>query len=41
MTMVCPKLLDYVKEDIAKTSELMMSMLKAREFRDALSNQQK
>ena len=36
-TMVCPKLLEHVKEDIAKHSELMKSMLKAREFRAAMA----
>ena len=37
VSMVCPRLLDHVKEDIARTSELMKSMLKAREWREAMS----
>ena len=39
VTMVCPRLLEHAKEDIARNSELMKSMLKAREFREAMLKQ--
>ncbi len=34
--MVSPKLLEYVKEDMSRSSELMKSILKAREYREQI-----
>ena len=34
--MIAPSLLDHVREDVTKKSELMKSLLKAREFRDQM-----
>ena len=37
LTMVSPELLEYVKADMTRTSELMMSILKARESREQMA----
>ena len=39
--MVAPELLDFVKSDVAKSSELMKSIVKAREFREQLGKHKK
>ncbi len=39
ISMVGPEPMEHVKEDIAKHSELLKSMLKACEFREAMRKQ--
>ena len=39
--MICPKLLEYVKEDMGRGAELMKSILKAREYREAITKNKK
>ncbi len=34
--MVCPRLLEHTKEDIGRNSDLMKSILEAREFRQQM-----
>ncbi len=37
IAMICPKLLDHVKEDLSRNTDLMKSILKSREFREQFS----